>query len=323
MNRLLIFKLYIKKYILLLVIFLLLIFSFNKIMLPKINGLDINYIEPNLIYYQGEDLKEYEDYAKNNNLDYSLSPNIKEKKDNNNKDEIIDTVYLEGLNYLKETTKETIKKNLDYINIKNKKFIDIGLLYNFFPKEINRYKTKNYYLGVDDVITGMYPISENEIMIPEDYAIYLSNISNFKNYDQLLNKEIPIKIYDKEETFKIVGIYHGKDNFIIYPSNKNKENYKDYNSIFINFRTKEEKKEFYKSFDSKDYINTGDFILTLIIKILPIVFNIFLLTIGFLFIIKENKKYIYILNHYNYSKLNYIIPVIIPISIIIILLYLF
>lgn len=323
MNRLLIFKLYIKKYILLLVIFLLLIFSFNKIMLPKINGLDINYIEPNLIYYQGEDLKEYEDYAKNNNLDYSLSPNIKEKKDNNNKDEIIDTVYLEELNYLKETTKETIKKNLDYINIKNEKFIDIGLLYNFFPKEINRYKTKNYYLGVDDVITGMYPISENEIMIPEDYAIYLSNISNFKNYDQLLNKEILIKIYDKEETFKIVGIYHGKDNFIIYPSNKNKENYNDYNSIFINFRTKEEKKQFYKNFDSKDYINTGDFILTLIIKILPIVFNLFLLTIGFLFIIKENKKYIYILNHYNYSKLNYIIPVIIPISIIIILLYLF
>ncbi len=323
MNRLLIFKLYIKKYILLLVIFLLLIFSFNKIMLPKINGLDINYIEPNLIYYQGKDLKEYEDYAKNNNLDYSLSPNIKEKKDNNNKDEIIDTVYLEGLNYLKETTQETIKKNLDYINIKNEKFIDIGLLYNFFPKEINRYKTKNYNLGVDDVITGMYPISENEIMIPEDYAIYLSNISKIKNYDQLLNKEIPIKIYDKEETFKIVGIYHGKDNFIIYPSNKNKENYNDYNSIFINFRTKEEKKEFYKNFDSKDYINTGDFILTLIIKILPIVFNLFLLTIGFLFIIKENKKYIYILNHYNYSKLNYIIPVIIPISIIIILLYLF
>ncbi len=323
MNRLLIFKLYIKKYILLLVIFLLLIFSFNKIMLPKINGLDINYIEPNLIYYQGEDLKEYEDYAKNNNLDYSLSPNIKEKKDNNNKDEIIDTVYLEELNYLKETTQETIKKNLDYINIKNEKFIDIGLLYNFFPKEINRYKTKNYYLGVDDVITGMYPISENEIMIPEDYAIYLSNLSNFKNYDQLLNKEILIKIYDKEETFKIVGIYHGKDNFIIYPSNKNKENYNDYNSIFINFRTKEEKKQFYKNFDSKDYINTGDFILTLIIKILPIVFNLFLLTIGFLFIIKENKKYIYILNHYNYSKLNYIMPVIIPISIIIILLYLF
>lgn len=274
-------------------------------------------ISSDLVYYQGEDVDSYVVYAKNNNLDYELSPSVTGKKAfmYNLPDGSIEPVYLYDLDYLKESSQEMIINNMDTLNKENDKFINLDSIYvSFFPEYINDYQIFNERLEVSQVLAGKYPSDENEIMLPEVYAVKLANKLSVNSYADLIGELLTFN----DVNYTVVGVYSGANHIIQGASQKLIEEYQKNNSeaVFIDFNSKQQKREFFANFNKQDVVNSSDYYLQNIVYTLPTLFNALILIGATLFIIFEQRKYVWILNHQSYKLSNTIIPLLVPILII-------
>lgn len=320
-------KLYLKKYLTFLIIIFIIYVIFNSIMLPEIKSLNPNKISLNLIYYQGKKIENYKNYAIDNGLEYSMSPKLDQKDAFKIDEQVIKEVYLYDLKYLNETTRELIENNLNTLNLKNEKFISLYAQFNFFPQQIDKYKILNSTLRINSVLYGNYPHSEQEVMIPEIYAIYLANEEGLSNYASLIGKDIKLnmKPYGYEEDFKITGIYNGGYDFVFYPSSEIIKKYENFNyeGIFIEFSNVSQKIKFFNEFPKDEFANTSDYLLNNVLMILPKIFDFLIIVMTLIILSKEQKKYIDVLNFYNYSYINYFIPLIIPFGVVLGMIYVF
>lgn len=274
-------------------------------------------ISSDLVYYQGEDVDSYVEYAKNNNLEYELSPSVTGKKTfmYNLPEGSIEPAYLYDLDYLKESSQEMIINNMDTLNKDNDKFINFDSIYvSFFPEYINDYQIFNERLEVSQVLVGKYPSDETEIMIPEVFAVKLANEIGVNSYDDLIGKQLSYN----EVNYKVVGVYSGANHLIQGASQKLIEEYQKDNSeaVFIHFNSKQEKQGFFANFNKQDVVNSSDYYLQNIVYTLPTVFNTLILISAVLYIIFEQKQYVKVLNHQSYKFSNTIISLLIPMLII-------
>lgn len=315
MHRALIFRLYIKRLTVLLVFISVCNIAVSNILEPLLCGVTPNDIDRNLVYYTGDSVAKYKGYAEDNGLKYELSPSVLGGKDFSISlpEGSIEQVYLYDLDYLKQSTKDLTVNNMNILNKDNKKFISLDDVYvSLFPSEINNYQAFNERLQVKGVLAGGYPLNEDEIMIPEVYAVKLANDKGFTKYDQLIGQTVSYE----DTAYKIVGVYNGANHIIVSADKEAREIYKKSmdESIFIRFKDRAQKIEFYKQFDKREVVNSSDFYINNIKYYIPSLLKIVIWGIGILFVILEQKKYVEVLNHQSYKVTNYLIPLIIPLS---------
>lgn len=287
---------------------------------PLTDGVTKEQIAHNLVYYEGPDVVRYEQYAKDNSLEYDLSPSVHGQKDFivSLGEDAIEPIYIYDLNYLKDTSKELITTNLDILNKDNEKFIDMSNIYiSIFPPDINDYQIINERLEIKEVLVGNYPSSPDEILIPENYAISIANEKNIDSYQQLLGEQVTIA----DSNYTIVGVFNGSNHIIAYPSPTMIEYYQQYadEAIFIHLTNSEQKTNFYNTFDKAQVTNASDYYLSNIKFVIPTIIEYTILLLSILYLTKEQNNFVKILNHHSYKLSNYIIPMLIPISLILLI----
>lgn len=174
-------------------------------------------------------------------MDSNLMKNpylIKTKVDNNN------------LKPIAGTTNDLIKE-ISNNNIYNNGVISIGILYNYNSKLMNKLNVENETYNISEILSGGYPQSSSEVMIPESLALSLVNERNLKSYDEILNTNIKLttdndeSIFAFDKNYKISGIYSGGNNVIINPNSKIKKYQNiDLNSGIAKFDDLKSKKSF-------------------------------------------------------------------------------
>lgn len=314
MHKLLLLRLYVKRFGLIISIVIVCNLLLSFILVPLLNSDTKQSIANDMIYYEGEDVSSYQHYAIDNNLEYDLTPAVHGKKDfiYAMPPDTIEPIYLYDLNYLRDTTKDLVTSNLDILNKDNEKFIDLNQIYlSFFPSEINDYKVYNERLEVKEVLVGDYPTNESEILIPELYAISLANKFEVDSYDKLIGQKINLL----SSEYSIVGVYSGANHIIAYPSKELITYYQQYldQGIFIKFANKQQKSKLFDNFDSNEFVNSSEFYLNNIKFYMPQVLEVVILVLAIIFISVEQKQYVVILNHHKYAISNYLIPLIIPV----------
>lgn len=314
MHKLLLLRLYVKRFGLIISIVIVCNLLLSFILVPLLNSDTKQSIASNMIYYEGEDISMYQQYAIDNNLEYDLTPAIHGKKDFIYvlPPDTIEPIYLYDLNYLRDTTKDLITSNLDILNKDNQKFIDLNQIYfSFFPSEINDYKVYNERLEVKEVLIGTYPTNASEVLMPEVYAISLANKLEVDSYDKLIGKKISFLNID----YNVVGVYSGANHIIAYPDEELTTYYQQYldQGIFIKFANKEQKSKLFDTFDSSKFVNSSDFYLNNIKFYMPQVLEGVTFVLAVVFISIEQKQYVKVLNHHSYAVSNYIIPMTMPI----------
>lgn len=287
---------------------------------PLTDGVTKEQIAHNLVYYEGLDVARYEQYAIDNDLEYNLSPSVHGQKDfiTTLGEDAIEPIYLYDLNYLKDTSKDLITSNLDILNKDNEKFIDMSNIYiSVFPSDINDYQTYNERLEIEQVLVGNYPSKDNELLIPEVYAISIANELGVESYEQLLDQSIELM----GKKYKIVGVYSGSSHIITYPSQEQLSAYNQYlnEAIFIKFDNDAQKKAFFKQFNSSEFVNSSDFYFENVMYILPQFLQGLVLLLSILFISKEQKQYTRILDHHNHTFSNSVLPLLLPSSVLVVL----
>lgn len=313
MAKLFLCKLYIRKLLMLLLIVGILMMMLSKLLAPLYVNRHYQNISKDLVYSQVGNINEYEQYAKDNNLAYSLSPAVSGSKLEPQVLESTESIYLYDLNYLDETSPALIEDMMKRLNVDNEKYIDLNkIIYSSFPNEVDQYSVWNESLNVEQVLEGSYPHSVDELMIPEVYAIKTANELNLSTYQELIGKEVTL---DKE-AYKVSGVYVGGDNFIGYSNLREDEA----EAIFINVDNSQKKKLF-NIYDDNDFVQHKDFRINNIIMKLPIMFKGLFFILASMFILVEQKQYVQVLNHYYYRRSNTIVPLFVPLVLIGIVIY--
>lgn len=313
MYKLMLCRLYLKRLGLIALLLIVANLLLSLIVSPLTAGTLKQEIPRDLIYYEGADVSSYEQYATDNNLEYSLSPSIHGKKDfaYSLGEGALEPIYLYDLNYLKDTSQELITSNLNTLNKDNEKFIDMNTVYiSMFPAEINDYKTYNERLEIKQVLVGEYPRASNQLLIPEVYAISIANSLGLESYGQLVGQNIELLGDD----YEIVGVYSGSNHIIVYPNQDLAARYSQYldEAIFIKFDNSQQREELFDAFNSDQFVNSSDFYINNIKFILPMFLELLILLLSFVFIVKEQSQYVLILNHHNYTLANTLLPLLLP-----------
>lgn len=314
MYKLILCRMYLKR---LLIIILLLIIAnliMSYIFVPLLKTTNVQSIDNNLIFYQGEEVSRYQNYAVDNNLQYELSPGISGTKAEALAlpPNTIEDIYLYDLKYLKDTTKQLIENNIDSLNKDNDKYIALNKVYlSSYPQMINHFKTSNEQLEITAMLAGRYPDRPTDVLIPEILAIRLANELNVDSYEQLLDTSISVRNID----FTIVGVYSGGNKLIVNSQSK----VANEDAIFIQFNSKEEKNSFFDTFDQANFTNSSDFYIANIKYQLPKIMNIVFITFGLIFVMGEQLQYVRVLNHNQYRFSNYLIPLTLPTVIIVLI----
>lgn len=148
------------------------------------------------------------------------------------------------------------------------------------------YNAPNFSLGVQQLIVGKLPETDNQIAINEVLAQSYANSLDSSSINQLIGNNINVEINNHEEVFEISGIYSGDFTALITPKqfSKYSNDYESKKNTMISFSSENEKKQFIKdnSLTPDEYIdssyNTINYKLVVIIIWSILVITIFILS---------------------------------------------
>ncbi len=324
MNRALLIRYTIKKYLLFyipyLAIVLFLSIAFNMLIVRFEN----EWIPYNFVYCEQGDM--CRQYAVENKINYYLSPSILNANAITSS-EIINKQKLADLRYTNEATPTLIERNMDLMNNQNKEWIESYVRFNYYPQVINELKIPNCGLDIEAILIGTYPNNVTELLIPEYFAQVLINEGAGEDYESLIGSEIKFDFKgekNKQYQYIISGIYSGGYDFIINPpSNVVSESNLQLTSTFVEFDNINERRLFFSQINKQDVIDTSDASLIVIsyYYIYPII-KLIIVICGIYFSYQVLKKDISTLNFYKIKATNTILPLVLPIILILITVYL-
>lgn len=296
-----------KKKIILSILIVTLLNSVGVLVYKKVIYIDYVQSIPNtMLYYQGANVAQIMDSG----VEYQLTmPLVADKnmEDNVSVYPLQNKIPLNNLEFNKNTTPALAEDISNKIN-NNIIELPINASINNTSNWINDTSLHNETLGVDHLINGTYPQTDNEVMIPEVYALYYMEKNDLTSYDEVLNSQIELNtLYDKR-MYKVSGIYYGSNtNFIINlpPELAVDEEPTKKQALFLKFNSRNERNQFLENYSQYSFIKSEDFIIQKIRNISIYVFQLLLMCFFIILMYPEIKSYTQKINHYHYSKMNY------------------
>lgn len=323
MNKLLLAKYNLNKFILFLVPYILVVIAINVAFSILINGEDNEWIPYNIVYCDEKDL--CEQYADENQLNYYLSPSILDANLYMS-DTVVMKQKLADLTYTKEASSVLIERNLDYMNKENNQWIESKLRYNYYPEIMNEINISNQGLDIEYIIEGEYPNEPREVLIPEYYAQVLLTKNKVSDYNNLIDNEIELELSNETNntnSYSISGVYAGGYDFIFDQQlDAGSDDNVQLTSMFLEFSSTKERQLFFREFDKKEVIDTSD--ISLVMRSYYIFYPIIkfiLATLGIYISYKILKRDVWSINFYKWRLENVVLPLIVPIFIVILTVY--
>ncbi len=281
---------------------------------------DNQQISGNLAYYNGENSEDLVEELKQEEIEYTYGQPIEaiSKFEEPTNYTIVENVEekanIKEMNYLENTSSELINDNNMKL-LQGEVLNSFNLKISLVPKIIDG-SIINYNSSGLRLITGNYPFGEKDIVIPESYALELiKNDKAYNSYDELIGTPTTINYEDNKHQYTISGISLGSD-FFVSENEKVRTQFIQSNpeankAVYIKFNTERAKKQFMNNSDfnllDNSQLNQQKLIKNSVVwaKIIAL---IIMNTIIIYYDIKIAKK----LNYFNESKINYILPLIIP-----------
>lgn len=318
MYKLLLIKQYKTKLLVCLLMIFVLTFGLNYIFENYIYNPHPSTIANNLAYYEGNNQDEVIASANQNGVKVNrVVPYTYNKEFVSNftyAQETDQNIALNGLEYLDQTSLELINQVGAAIN-RNIMSIDIVINYFVSDQTLDQIDVPNQNLGIDYLLFGDYPNAENQILIPEVYGLYLVTKEGLSSYEQLLNQPVTFEVQGSTQNYIISGIYSGSAYSIYAPINDQvREMYKQegldlnqYYASVLTFDNKQERDEFTYEHPQFEFVTSKQFIFQNILNYIIYVFVIVVAGLYMLLIRKNVKSSVNTLNHYAYSRKNFIL----------------
>lgn len=281
---------------------------------------DNQQISGNLAYYNGENSEDLVGELKQEEIEYTYGQPIEgiSKFEESTNYTIVENVEekanIKEMNYLENTSSELINDNnmkLLQGEVMNSFNLKISLVPKIIDGSIINYNSSGLRL-----ITGNYPFGEKDIVIPESYALELiKNDKAYNSYDELIGTSTTINYEDNEHQYTISGISLGSD-FFVSENEKVRTQFIQSNpeankAVYIKFNNERAKKQFMNNSDF-NLLDNSQLNQQKLIKNSVVWAKIIALIIMNAIIIYYDIKIAKKLNYFSESKINYILPLIIP-----------
>lgn len=218
-------------------------------------------------------------------------------------------ILLTELNYSDQVSISQVEANQEQVNVGNP-VVNEGILYNFNSDLINTPGVSliNDYYHIDSLLVGSYPITDDQVLIGENYANFLLAENDLTTYQDLLGQEVLIETEDCldnvfciNDNYQISGVYKSsngsEENLIINPSAELLSEYEEQISAvspayFATFSSKEAMDSFIENNEISYYLTSQSLShinLVLLIKIILLI----LLNVVFYILLREEFYLIY------------------------------
>lgn len=225
-------------------------------------------------------------------------------------------IYYQELDYLPETTVRSQNLNLNETNQGNlTSYINVAYLFDCDLRENVIYDEPGG--SIAELVLGVYPTSENEILISENYALKQLQLNeDMTSYEDIIGTEVTInsgtdqnsEFRIKDQTFTVSGIYAGSNDLYLYPTDAQRDAWINQEpglsqAAFLKFENEEQKNAYIETMPpSTPYLDSSTVNKILPIQIAKYLVIILIAAYVWTLLYLKNRDTLHIVNFHNYNR---------------------